>query len=149
MEPYHRLFRAVGFGGAAAFGFNFAGFTTGACLAIGFVIATLFILNIWTYLGASVAAAAIIWGGLSAARLAPGFASVAAFEKSAMTSVQQTNQQTKTKIALQSPGENESAASASTKTLAQQLADLKQACNAGLMSKEECSAARTRILSHL
>lgn len=143
MEPYHRLFRAVGFGGAAAFGFSFAGLTTGASLAIGLVIAALFILNVWTYLGASVAAVAIIWGGLAAAKLAPGFVSFATLENSAIATLHQTEPESP----IPSSGKIESTSLASAKTLAQQLADLKQACAAGLMSKQECSTARTKVLN--
>jgi hypothetical protein len=137
MESSHRILRAIGFGAATVVGLHFAGFQPVAVMSIAFVIGVLFLLNVMTYWASTVAALALIWGGLVAAGIAPG---AVPLEKQTLAMLGS--------LKFNSSGSPlaQAAPAATNETLAQKLADLKEACDKGLLSKDECEASRAKIV---
>ncbi len=139
-QLFYRILRAVGFAAAAAVGMHWGGFGVGPILTVASVITVLFLLGILQYGAAVGAALLLIWGGLVTLELAPDANALAFWKKQAQDAAVQKLPELAKAVASPSP------AAADPGSLSKKLADLKDSCDKGLLTKDECDALRAKIV---
>lgn len=137
-EVAFRFFRAIGFGAAAAAGLYFAGYAPFTAALLACVVAALFVLNILTYWAGTIAALLLVWGALVVVGIAPGVESVAALGNKAIGVVTGLKAKSDAAAPILPTGDE---------TLAKKLESLKETCDKGLLTKNECEAAKAKIMS--
>ena len=141
-----RILRAVGFAIAAAVGLTLIGFDNTVVVTLSVVIAFLFVLGVLTYWAATCAALLLIWGALVSVGMLPDASYVSAWG----TKARAVTEHAITDFQAGKPLIPPVAATAEpANPLAKKLSDLKEACDKGLMPKDECDAARAKITEEL
>jgi hypothetical protein len=155
-----RFVRAAAYSLAAAVGLFLVGAGFNVIVAISAVIALIQLLNVLTYWASIGAALLLVWGGLTAAGITPGAHSVGPLaERLAAMANNARSQASAPPVednAAKAPPVAGSAATATDPAaiksdaipkLTQKLEDLKAACEKKVLSEDECTSTRAKIIA--
>ncbi len=139
----HRLLRAIGFAFAAGLGIHLLGLPVTVVFSAVFGVAILFLLNIITSFAATFSALACVFGFTAFAMGVT--ADQASLEK--LKTVLAENLEIHAAAPLQAAAPLEAVGRNTDDSLTNKLSKLKEACDKQLMSKEECDAAKAKLIA--
>ena len=132
-----RIIRAIGFGICVITGLTLFHAPHQTIVAATVAVAFLFILNVLTYWAAMVSALVLITGCI-------GFATGVTFDSASFADLKDRASHV---IARDEASQSPASAKGGLDLVAQKLSTLKDACDKGLMSKEQCEATRVKLVS--